>query len=190
MDTRLSFVLLTITFVGYVSGHVFRFGDCPSIDVQKDFEMKKFLGQWYVLQKFRTSSNCMMENITSEGDDYYITENLEPVGVSLSQKGKVSFVPGEPNSVMKVSFPYSSPLGDQNYWVIMTDYEQYAAVWSCQRIFFGHRESAQIMSRKPEGLSREILAKLRKRFENFGINEHYFSNVNQDKCGWDTAGKR
>lgn len=43
----------------------------------------QYIGAWYVLQKFRTSSNCMMENVTSEGEDYYVTENLEPVGVTL-----------------------------------------------------------------------------------------------------------
>lgn len=66
----------------------------------------------------------------------------------------------------------------------MTDYESYAAVWSCQRILgIGHRESAQIMSRTPD-MSREVIQKLRKRFESFGINEHYFSIINHDKCGW------
>lgn len=71
----------------------------------------------------------------------------------------------------------------------MSDYEQYAAVWSCQRILFGHRESAQIMSRKPT-LSRDVITKIRKRFETFGINEHYFSVIDQSKCGWDEVGKR
>lgn len=75
------------------------------------------------------------------------------------------------------------------FQVVMTDYEQYAAVWSCQRILFGHRESAHIMSRTPE-LNREVILKIRKRFESFGVNEHYFSVVNQDKCGWNESAKK
>ena len=145
------------------------------------------MGQWFVIQKFRTSSNCMMENITQTGDDYFISESLEPMGVGLHQKGKVSFVEGQPESVMKVSYPITAPLGDQNYWVIMTDYDSYAAVWSCQRIMFGHRESAQIMSRKPT-LDIEIVRKIRKRIESFGINEHYFSVIDQGSCQWDENG--
>ncbi|KAI1290428.1 Apolipoprotein D [Halotydeus destructor] len=189
MASYLSF-MVALVLLCTVHGHVFKFGDCPSVDVMKDFEMKKFTGAWYVVQKFRTSSNCVRENITSEGDSYYITEQLEPIGVQLSQKGKVSFVPNEPSSVMKVDFPYSTPLGDQNYWVIMTDYEQYAAVWSCQRLLgIGHRESAQIMSRTPT-LNRDVIQKIRKRFETFGINEHYFSVVDQAKCGYEKLENR
>lgn len=43
------------------------------------------------------------------------------------------------------------------------------------------------MSRSAEPMSREIVQKIRKRFESFGINEHYFSNIAQDKCGWNSA---
>ena len=72
-----------------------------------------------------------------------------------------------------VSYPITSPLGDQNYWILDTDYDTYAAVWSCKRLSFGHRESGQIMSRKPT-LDLATVQKLRRRFESFGINEHYF----------------
>jgi len=181
-------VLLAVVFLVYLTGqshgHVFRFGACPEVEVQKDFEMKKFIGTWYVLQKFRTSSNCVRENIFLNRSDYYIQEHLEPVGTQLTQKGKVNFVDGEPESVMQVDYPYSLPLGKQNYWVVMTDYEQYAAVWSCQRLWFGHRESAQIMSRTTS-LPREVTRKIRSRFESFHINEHYFSHIDHEKCGWE-----
>ena len=90
---------------------------------------------------------------------------------------------------MKISFPMSAPLGDQNYQVMMTDYDSYAAVWSCQRLLFGHRESGQIMSRKPT-LDNQIVQKIRKRFESFGINEHYFSVVDQASCKWDENGDK
>lgn len=129
----------------------------------------------------------MFENITQVADDYFISEEFEPLGVGLHQKGKVKFVEGQPESVMKVSYPITAPLGDQNYWVIMTDYDSYAAVWSCQRIMFGHRESAQIMSRKPN-LDIEVVRKIRKRFESFGINEHYFSVIDQRSCKWNEDG--
>jgi len=129
----------------------------------------------------------MMENITQTGDDYYIGESFEPMGLGLHQKGKVAFVEGQPESVMKVKYPITAPLGDQNYWVIMTDYESYAAVWSCQRVLWGHRESAQIMSRKPN-LDIQVVQKIRKRFESFGINEHYFSVIDQTRCKWDENG--
>ena len=65
------------------SGHVFRVGDCPKVDVMEGFSMKKFLGTWYVIQKFRTSSDCVAENVTTSHDEYFITERLEPLGIKL-----------------------------------------------------------------------------------------------------------
>ena len=107
--------------------------------------------------------------------------------MSRSQKGKVSFEQGQPESMMKISFPMS--LGDQDYQVMMTDYDSYAAVWSCQRILFGHRESAQIMSRKPT-LDNMIIQKIRKRFESFSIDEHYFSIIDHTSCKWNENGDK
>lgn len=68
----------------------------------------------------------------------------------------------------------------------MTDYDNYAAVWSCHKVFMGHRESAQIMSRTPK-LDLDVIRKLRTRFENFGIDEHYFSVVDQSDCNYKDA---
>lgn len=70
----------------------------------------------------------------------------------------------------------------------MTDYDSYAAVWQCNRVLFGHRQSGQIMSRKPY-LDAEIIRKIRNRFESFGINEHYMSIIDHSNCNWDEEGK-
>lgn len=72
--------------------------------------------------------------------------------------------------------------------VMMTDYDSYAAVWQCNRVLFGHRQSGQIMSRKPT-LDADIVRKIRARFESFGINEHYMSIIDQSKCNWDEDGR-
>lgn len=81
----------------------------------------------------------------------------------------------------------SSALGDQDYQMMMTDYDSFAAVWSCKRILFGHRQSAQIMSRKPQ-LDNHVVQKIRKRFESFGIDEHEFSIVDHSSCKWEQNG--
>ncbi len=39
--------------------------------------------------------------------------------------------------------------GKADYVVFATDYENYGAVYTCQRILFGHRRSASILSRRP-----------------------------------------
>ncbi|XP_015794744.1 apolipoprotein D [Tetranychus urticae] len=175
-----TFILLTLLSSSY--GHILRMGDCPDVEVMRNFDMDKFLGKWFVLQKFRTMSNCMAEEITKdENGDYHISEFLVPLGVQIHQRGKVEFAKNEPKSAMRVDYPITTPLGSQNYWVLDTDYTSYAAVWSCQKILFGHRQSAQIMSRTSD-LPKEKIRELRQKFESYGINEHDFSFIDQKKC--------
>lgn len=40
-------------------------------------------------------------------------------------------------------------IGKADYTVYFTDYENYGAIFRCQKILFGHRRSATILSRKP-----------------------------------------
>jgi len=53
---------------------------------------------------------------------------------------------------MEIDYPYSETgmLNLRNYQVLMTDYDTYALVWRCQKSVFGHRRTAQIMSRTAE----------------------------------------
>ena len=50
---------------------------------------------------------------------------------------------------MEIDYPFSETgmLNLRNYQVLMTDYDNYALVWRCQKTVPGHRRSAQIMSR-------------------------------------------
>lgn len=83
----------------------------------------------------------------------------------------------------------ASPLGHQNYWIIDTDYKSFAAVWSCQKLLFGHRQSAQIMSRTTD-LPLDKIRQLRQQFESFGINQHDLSFIDQKNCNLNNQTKR
>lgn len=50
MDSRLAVLaLLALAMVANVQGHVFRLGDCPKVEVQKDFEMEKVRNHFLLL---------------------------------------------------------------------------------------------------------------------------------------------
>lgn len=38
-----SLLLVFVSVIAIANGHVFRLGDCPKVEVQKDFEMKKVI---------------------------------------------------------------------------------------------------------------------------------------------------
>ena len=53
---------------------------------------------------------------------------------------------------MEIDYPFSETgmLNLRNYQVLLTDYDNYALVWRCQKTVLGHRRTAQIMSRSPD----------------------------------------
>lgn len=79
----LSLLILTICMIFEVQSHVFKLGDCPEVDAMDPFNITEFEGSWYVLQKFNTVSRCIRENVTREGDQYYILEEMDSLGVPM-----------------------------------------------------------------------------------------------------------
>ncbi len=60
--------------------HVFRLGECPEVEPMANFEMDKFLGEWFIIQKFRSASDCVRENFTKINDQYFVSRTSKPFG--------------------------------------------------------------------------------------------------------------
>jgi hypothetical protein len=45
-----------------------------------NFEMDKFLGEWFIIQKFRSASDCVRENFTKIHDQYFVSRTSKPLG--------------------------------------------------------------------------------------------------------------
>ncbi|ETN61485.1 apolipoprotein D [Anopheles darlingi] len=128
-----------------------------------------FLGIWYVIQKTGTASTCVIYNITKNvetPDEYFIEQvsqkaplSLAPIKHEYSYTGKLTVTDRDVPARMTVRFPLSkyrrpavldgvaSVAGSAKFVVFMTDYDTYAGVFSCQKIPFGHRQSATLLSR-------------------------------------------
>ena len=83
-------------------------------------------------------------------------------------------------SPKKVHFPFA-PAGD--YWLIGTDYENYASVYACQSLLVFKIEFAWVLVRDPNP-SEEILEKARNEFRKNGI-ETNFELISQKDCVYD-----
>lgn len=77
--------------------------------------------------------------------------------------GSLKQDPQEGPGAFRARFPLNL-LGSASYVVYDTDYDSYAAVFSCQKIALWHRLSASIMSRKPI-LDPSVIYKLRRLFQ-------------------------
>ncbi|GAB0095642.1 Apolipoprotein D [Sergentomyia squamirostris] len=181
--------LLLASCIALSQGHTYHTGQCPSVEPASDFKMSEFLGIWYVIQKTSTASTCIVYNITrgEEPGEYLIEQTsqhfalgLTPLRHHYSYTGVLSVPDNDVPAKMKVKFPLSVA-GSSGFTVFMTDYHQYAGIFSCQKVTFAHRRSATILSRT-KTLDKIYLDKIRSRLSGFNVDPFDLSIVDQLDC--------
>lgn len=170
-------------------GHTYKTGECPTVEPMSGFNMQQFLGVWYVIQKTGTASNCVIYNITKgeEPGEYAIEQvsqkaplSITPIKHEYSYTGRLTVTDRDVPARMTVRFPLSVA-GSAKFVIFMTDYETYGGVFSCQKIPFGHRQSATILSRTRD-LDKIYVDKIRNRLAGFSVDPFDLSIINQTGC--------
>ncbi|KAL1116646.1 hypothetical protein AAG570_005118 [Ranatra chinensis] len=185
--------MMASVMVTRVTGHTYHLGDCPIVEPQSGFEMSRFLGMWYVVQKTSTGSRCLYYNITQSPEPYEYT--IEQVSehpalgvVSVDNKyhytGTLKVPQKDTPARMTVKFPLN-PIGKSSFVVFITDYDTYAGIYTCQELPASNRRSASILSRKPI-LDKQYIDKIRLRMSGFGVNPYDLSLIDQSKCPKET----
>ncbi|XP_041972492.1 apolipoprotein D-like isoform X2 [Aricia agestis] len=174
---------------GGVASHTYHLGACPDIDPMPDFDMEKLLGVWYVIQKTSTASHCLTYNFTKtdEPGQYKLEQvsqhfllGLTPLEHDYKYTGVLTVPDPSVPARMKVNFPLSVA-GSASYTVMSTDYNTYAAVFTCQKLAFAHRRSATILSRSKE-LDRMYVDKMRSKLASYGVDPYDLSIISQTDC--------
>lgn len=142
--------LLLILLLPLVSGQVFHWGPCPEPPVQSGFDIYKYLGRWFEIQKLPASfekGKCIEANYSLRADGTIKVFNSE------FRRGQVKSIEGtavvqdiRQPAKLGVSFSYFTPYSP--YWVLYTDYVTSAMVYSCTdvlRLF--HVDFAWILGR-------------------------------------------
>ncbi|GLH01789.1 Lazarillo protein [Gryllus bimaculatus] len=182
-------VFAIVTILGGVSSHTYHLGTCPKVEAMDDFQMSKFLGIWYVVQKTSTGSSCLANNYTvdHESGGYLLEQTSQHLILGLTSldhtyryTGKLSVPRPNVPAKMQVNFPLSVA-GSATYTVFATDYENYAGIFTCQKLTFAHRQSASILSRK-RTLEKQYVDKLRNKLSSYGIDPFDLSIIDQSGC--------
>ncbi|XP_067110098.1 apolipoprotein Da, duplicate 1 [Osmerus mordax] len=149
-NMRLSFTLVLPLLLPLISAQVPHWGPCPEPAVQASFSIKKFMGRWFEIAKLPAQfekGRCIETNFTMKLD-----QTIRVVSSEIL-KGEVRTIEGtgvteDPKNPAKLGISYSYVLPYSPYWILSTDYDNSALIYSCTdvlRLF--HVDFAWILSR-------------------------------------------
>nr|ABM55636.1 putative apolipoprotein D [Maconellicoccus hirsutus] len=193
MYSVLKLCAVLILHQSLVNAHSYHLGEkCLDVEPVKSFDISRFSGIWYAIEKTSTGSKCLLYNITATDlrKVYNITQvSVNPI-VGLVKdhlyryQGSLEISDETKSGKLTVKFPLSIP-GSASFIIFDTDYDSYAGVYSCQSLGVGHRQAAMILSRK-NTLDKTVINKLRDRLSRDQVNPFDLSIISHDKCNYNT----
>ncbi|XP_015258216.1 PREDICTED: apolipoprotein D-like [Cyprinodon variegatus] len=146
----MSAVYLVLLLLPLISAQTYHWGPCPSPAVQPNFQLEKYLGKWYEIEKLPTSfarGKCIEANysLRKDGTIRVLNAQIEKDKLSTAE-GTAVVRDMRERAKLGVSFSYFTPYSP--YWVLTTDYTSLVVVYSCNDIFrLFHVDFAWILSR-------------------------------------------
>ena len=150
---------------------------CPVVKLQEDFKPALYMGTWYEQLRDKTipfeKFECVHTKYELNPDNSVSVYNAQFNDIKNeidSIRGKATFN----GAVGKVKFFWYMPAGD--YRVVATDYENYAVVYSCEKILWFRMQAAWILTRekKPdEALVKKAFAILKERVPSYNWEDFH-----------------
>jgi apolipoprotein D and lipocalin family protein len=167
-----------------------RFLGCPpKPPTVPDFEAGKYVGYWYQITGtpsfFQPSGTSCVRATYAPRDDGSISVR----NVAFSPENEFTQICGyadvpdvsEPGA-LSVHFP-GAPAG--SYWVIGTDYENYASIYSCKSFLVFNLEYSWVLVRDPANVTPEIKQAALKAFTDNGLSLDNFEDTVQSNCTYE-----
>lgn len=183
----MSALVLLLVLVPLASAQNIRCGPCPTVGVQPDFNLQRYLGQWFEITKLPNNferGKCIEANyaLRSDGTIEVLNKQMEENGVSI--EGTATVPNPKEAAKLGVSFSFLAPRG--TYWVLYTDYTNVSVVYSCTdflRLF--HMDYAWILARS-RTLPDETMRNATRFLENAGVPLCELIPTDQTGCTDDT----
>ncbi|XP_069474689.1 apolipoprotein D [Ambystoma mexicanum] len=165
-------------------------GKCPDPDVQEAFDINKYLGIWYEIAKNPTifqTGRCTQATYSLKSNGKMDVQHEEILSDGTVRKAESEAYPsqgvGADPAKMRISYFWLAPSAP--YWVLSTDYDNYALVYSCLYFpFHVHTEYLWILSRKRQ-LSPDIMQQLNETLKSNNINVDNLKVSDQSMCSDD-----
>ncbi|OQV22484.1 putative Apolipoprotein D [Hypsibius exemplaris] len=196
-------VSMLATFTAVLEAQVPMWGACPTIETVPDFDINRYMGKWFEVEAyfhfFELGLSCITSEYTirpSVGHGAHPAIAVQNVGYSWMHASEIAsegeaYIPDPTRAPakLKVNFPNvtgTAGVADADYWILDTDYENYAVVWSCtaMEVFgasFMNAQTLWILGRTPK-LPEILLDVLKTRLKEKGINPTGLVRQDHDSC--------
>uniref|UniRef100_W8BMB3 Apolipoprotein D n=1 Tax=Ceratitis capitata TaxID=7213 RepID=W8BMB3_CERCA len=153
MQKQLILGIFVLVYMNVVSGQRVNLGACPRyIKTVQNFDIEAYLGTWYEYSKYpfayEIDGRCVKHDYEtlSENKISVLATQFSSLNVQTSTDGVAKIVdPGK----LSVRFNgLAALLGLTDYWVLATDYENYAVVYSCKNLADAHAKNVWILTRE------------------------------------------
>ncbi|XP_059477767.1 apolipoprotein D-like [Neocloeon triangulifer] len=162
-------------------------GGCPPLQVVQQFDLGAYLGRWYEFKKFyaifQENGECATatykENLNGTiSVKNYLIDGKTGLSEIIYGHATVDSTTGE--GKLRVNFP-SAGAFDGAYWVIGTDYVNYAVVWSCTESGNVNIQFSWVLTRQ-RFPSLETLALAEQVIEANNLQKDKYVITNQHNC--------
>jgi len=174
--------------VGVVTPHSLGLGACPKVPAISNFQTEQFMGTWYVIEIFGRQTKCMtltFKKVTdtsltvTEAMEFYVLDKIN-LDYAHTNTGTLNIEDVSNPAKMRVKWP-DNIVGSATFSVADTDYESYALIIECQKLWLASRTNAAILSRTPD-LPPELITKLRGTVDGLSLDSKDFSTMEHDNC--------
>lgn len=139
----LTFLVIVLTTTTNLSSARRVEKSCPKdVKTITDFDMKQYLDKWYEIKRytnnFQQSGDCATTEFLNDADGNYKFTHLHlPKGKFVYENktgyARISY-PDDLTKPGKISISFSKNFKESNYWILDTDYNNYAVIWYCKEI--------------------------------------------------------
>uniref|UniRef100_A0A1B6ECX3 Lipocalin/cytosolic fatty-acid binding domain-containing protein n=1 Tax=Clastoptera arizonana TaxID=38151 RepID=A0A1B6ECX3_9HEMI len=164
MNKEIVFVLIGLCLC-FVNSQRPGFGKCPPYQPVDNFDIKKFEGTWYEVERsfylLELASGCTTLNFTAMPSGIFRvamrTANKWNGNILLNVHGTASPTRGNDKGALMFRFNMNLPYalervlpGVGHYTILGTDYDNYAVLYSCSNMGILHADLLWVLSRKIE----------------------------------------